>query len=136
MPLATFLSILGACVGFASALFFAVGTLRLRTREVADIARTSWDFNEHLADSIASQRAEYVVGAILLLLSFAAQLASNLVPSSIMLALLQSRGQALGAVVALMFLLGICAWVLTNVLAKSTQRAVRELLEQRTRRQP
>ena len=73
MPLSTFLNIFGASIGFLSALFFALGTLRLRTKDIVGIAGTYWDFNQHLADSIASQRAEYIAGALLLLASFSLQ---------------------------------------------------------------
>ena len=130
MLLSTFLNILGSSVGLLSALFFALGTLRLRTKDIVGIAGTYWDFNQNLADSIASQRAEYIAGALLLLVSFALQLAANLVPSTLQPPpQLQPFSCALSAIgLALLAIAGL-SWFLCRSLSAKTKSAVRKALQ-------
>lgn len=127
MLLTTFLNILGSSVGFLSALFFALGTIRLRTKDIVGIAGTYWDFNLNLADSIASQRAEYIAGALLLLLSFSLQLSANLVPPTSEPFLLQSFGCAISEIAAAFALLLVRSVLFRNAIAKSTRKQVRLL---------
>ena len=129
MLLSTFLNILGSSVGLLSALFFALGTLRLRTKDIVGIAGTYCNFNQHLADSIASQRAEYIAGALLLLVSFALQVAANLVPSTLQPSQLQPFGCALSAIgLALLAIAGL-SWFLCRSLSAKTKSAVRKELQ-------
>ena len=136
MPLSTFLNILAACAGFLSALFFALGTLHLKTKDIVGIAGTYWGFNKHLADSIASQRAEYIFGALLLVLSFSLQLAANLVPSTLQPSLLQSFGFSLAAICLLFGSTGLLSWYLCHRIAERTKAEVRRLLEASLKEQP
>ena len=129
MLFSTFLNILGSGVGFLSAVFFAVGTLRLRTKDIVGIAGTYWDFNQHLADSIASQRAEYIAGALLLLVSFALQVAANLVPSTLQPSQLQPFGFALCAIGLAFLIIAVLVWLLCCSLAARTKAAIRKELQ-------
>ena len=92
MPLVMFLSIFAACVGFMAALFFAAGAALTTPTKVFKTASMQWDMNEHWADALADQRADYLAGALLLLLSFASQLLANVFPSSVEPYLLQPIG--------------------------------------------
>lgn len=132
MPLDKYLGILGACVGLLSALFFAFGTLRLRYKDIVGIAGTYWDFNLHLADSIASQRAEYIVGALLLLLSFSLQLAANLVPPDIGPSFLQQFDAAVLAILLAVSATAFLSWLLVASVSARTQQKVRKLLQSKT----
>ncbi|MBT9613734.1 MAG: hypothetical protein IV108_10775 [Burkholderiales bacterium] len=131
MSASSFLNIVGACIGFFSAAFFAVGTLRLTTTDISDLATTYWDFNKHLGDSIAAQRADYTVGALLLLISFSSQLAASLVPSELQPSLLQPAGCAAATIVALAALFLLCSVLLRWMLARLAKLAVRKELEAR-----
>ena len=82
MLMSTFFSVLGLSVGAMSALFFAAGALFVSTKDLYEITSGAWDVERHLwGDSIADQRANYIAGALLLLLSFGLQLAATLTPS-------------------------------------------------------
>lgn len=129
MLLSTFLNILGACVGFMSALYFAFGALMMTAEKINIIAATYWDANRHWGDSIAEQRADYIAGALLLLLSFSAQLAANLVPPAFAPSLLQPFGCAIAEIVAATALLLVCSVLLRNSVAKSTMKQVHILQE-------
>ena len=129
MLLSTFLNILGACIGFMSASFFAYGALTMTAEKINIIAATYWDANQHWGDSIAEQRADYIAGALLLLLSFSSQLAANLVPSASAPSLLQPFGCAIAEIVAVVVALLVCSALLRNFVAKSTIRRVRQLQE-------
>ena len=127
MLLSTFLNILGACLGFISALFFAFGALMMTAEKINIIAATYWNANQHWGDSIADQRADYIAGALLLLLSFSSQLAANLVPSTLQPSLLQPLGCAIAEIVAVVLALLVSTVLLRNAVAKTTKTEVRRL---------
>lgn len=128
MLLTTFLNVLGACIGFMSALFFAFGALVMTAEKINIIAATYWDANQHWGDSIAEQRADYIAGALLLLVSFALQLSANLVPSSIAPSLLQPVGCASAEIVAVIAFLLVLAVLLRNFVARRTKEKVHRLI--------
>lgn len=72
------LTLIAATVGFVAAIFFCIGNAFNSSKQIALQATPFWDFNEHLARSIASQRVQYVIGAMLLVVSFGLQIAAVL----------------------------------------------------------
>jgi hypothetical protein len=127
MPLAQFLNILCACLGFAAAIFFAVGAILTGPRRIFRIAKSYWDINSHWADSICDQRADYVAGALLLVASFSFQLWANLIPIEPQPAQFQPYGCAMAEIgVALIFLL-LFALLLRNSVSKSSKEAIRQM---------
>ena len=127
MLLSTLLNILGASLGFLSAMFFAIGALGMRPQKIMQISSSYWDANQHWGDSIAEQRADYIAGALLLLLSFSSQLAANLVPSTLQPSLLQPLGCAIAEIVAVVLALLVSTVLLRNAVAKTTKTKVRRL---------
>ena len=128
MLLSTFLNVLGLSVGAMSALFFAAGALFVSTKDLYEITSGAWDVERHVwGDSIADQRADYIVGALLLLLSFASQLAANLVPSTFEPSPLQPFGCAIAEIAAALALLLVCSVLLRSAIAKSTKSQVRQM---------
>ena len=127
MTFTTFLNILGASVGFMSAVFFSIGAMTMTPEKIFKVAATYWDANQHWGDSIADQRADYIAGALLLLLAFSAQLSANLIPSASEPSLLQPFGCAIAEIVAALALLLVCSVLLRNAISKSTRQRVRQL---------
>ena len=127
MLLSTFLSILGASIGAMSAMFFAVGALFSSAKDIYEITSMRWDVNQHWADSIAAQRADYIVGAILLLLSFVSQLAANLVPADAAPLLFQPLGCAIAEIVAALVAVLACSLFLRNANALATRERLRKM---------
>ena len=70
------LTLAAAAVGFAVALFFCVGNVLNTARRIVDQASPRWDFSEPVARALASQRAQYVIGAVLLIAAFLLQVAA------------------------------------------------------------
>jgi hypothetical protein len=100
----------------------------MTSMKIFDIAASYWDANLPWGDSIADQRADYIVGGLLLVLSFSLQLAANLVSSSAAPSLLQPYGFAIAEISAgIGFLLG-CSVFLRFSIAKKTRREVRRLV--------
>ena len=126
MKLAVFLNVIGLFLGFVSAIFFAIGALTMTPAKIQKVAATYWDANQHWGDSIADQRADYIVGALLLLVSFSAQLSATLVPSAFEPSLLQPFGCAIAEIVAFLAFLLVCSVLLRNAIAKSTKQQVRQ----------
>lgn len=82
MTLPHFLNVLSACIGLVAALFLCLGTARLSNQAIWLLSTTFWDFNPHVAKALSAQRAEYVAGAALLVLTFVIQLAANVYAAS------------------------------------------------------
>jgi hypothetical protein len=127
MLLSMFFNILAACIGFMASIFFAIGALTMTPAKIQKVAATYWDSNQHWGDSIADQRADYIVGALLLLLSFSSQLAATLIPQDIQLSLLQPLGCAIAETISVVVLLLVCSALLRNAIAKSTKQTVRRM---------
>ena len=127
MPLSTFLNIFGACVGFMSASFFSVGAMMMTPEKIQKVAASYWDANQHWGDSIADQRADYIVGGLLLLLSFSLQLSASLVPSAAQPSLLQPFGCVIAEIVAALAFLLVCSVLIRHSIAKSTRQSVRQM---------
>jgi hypothetical protein len=81
------LTLAAAAVGFASAIFFCIGNVLNTAARITDQASPRWDFSEPVARALASQRAQYVVGAGLLITAFFLQVVSALASSVIPAAL-------------------------------------------------
>jgi len=131
MLLSTFINILGACIGFMSASFFAFGALVMSAEKINVIAASYYDANRDWGDSIADQRADYISGALLLLLSFSSQLAANLVPPTSEPSLLQPYGCAIAEIVAVVALLLVLSVWLRLAVARTTKQKVHRLQELR-----
>jgi len=72
--LTTALSTAAACLGFLAALCFCIGSLTLSASQIRQLAATKYNWNPHIGQSLAGQKAEYVTGALLLAVSFLLQL--------------------------------------------------------------
>ena len=138
-----FLNIFSACLGFIAVMYFAAGMLRMNAEDVWRTVRNNWDINEHQLRSIAAQRAEYIVGATFLLLSFSSQLSANLVPSSLEPSFLQPYGCAVSEIASALALLlvlsttargSILQSTVTRVLKLQAEAEAREQLEIESRK--
>lgn len=76
------LTLIAASVGFVSAVLFCVGNVSNTPRKILTQATPFWDFSEPVARALAEQRAQYIVGAFLLLCSFVLQIAAVLASSN------------------------------------------------------
>ena len=122
-----FLNIFSACLGFIAAMYFAVGMLRMSAEDVWRTVRSHWDINEHQLRSVAAQRAEYIVGATYLLLSFSLQLSANLVPLALDPLLFQPFGCAIAEMFAALALLLVISTVARCSILQSTVTKVLQL---------
>jgi hypothetical protein len=67
-----------ASVGFVSAIFFCIGNAFNSVRKITLQSTPYWDFSEPVARALASQRAQNVIGGLLLLVSFTLQILAAL----------------------------------------------------------
>ena len=118
------LSIAASSFGVISAVFFAIGNALNSTEKITQQTGTYWDFNEPLARSLAAQRAQYVTGALLLLIAFVLQVLAASASSTTPASLPQWLGTWQYLVVAVLLPVGLLAWLGCGVLEKSTIRKV------------
>jgi hypothetical protein len=67
-----------ASVGFVSAIFFCTGNALNTSKKILLQSTLLWDFSEPVARALTTQRAQYAIGALLLLVSFLLQVAAAL----------------------------------------------------------
>jgi len=79
-----------ATVVFASAVFFCIGNASNTSAKIMLQAAPFWDFSQPAARALAAQRAQYVAGALLLVIAFLLQVAAALAPATTLAALPQS----------------------------------------------
>jgi hypothetical protein len=111
------ITLAAASVGFVSAVFFCIGNALNTSEKILLQSTPFWDFSAPVARALTAQRAQYVVGALLLIASFllqvAASLASSITPASLpqwlhtwpylVLAVLLPTGLIAGGVSALIY---------------------------------
>lgn len=114
------LTIVAAGVGFVAAVLFCIGNAFNASEDIVLQATPFWDFNRHLARALTAQRAQYVVGAVLLFFAFVLQLAAALASSDRPAPLpetLRTWGALLAAVLVPVSLL---SWLSVSSLFRST----------------
>ncbi len=82
MTLAVSIQLVAACLGVIGSLFFAIGVMRQSVVAMADISGTYWNFNPHMITNAAAQKADYLFGGGIIVLAFAGQVVSLLVPTT------------------------------------------------------
>ena len=127
MELPTFLSILSAIIGFIASGFFAIGAMTMTSTKIFEISSTYFDTNRHWGDSIAEQRADYIVGGLLLLLSFSLQFSAILTPLSIQPSQFQPFGCAIAEIAAGIALVLVFALLARSSISKASKRNIHRL---------
>ena len=118
------LTLCAAAIGALSAIFFCIGNAFNSIAKIIVQSGTYWDFNEPLARSLAAQRAQYVIGGLLLLVAFALQVLAALASSTIPASLPQLLGTWQYLVASVFLTVGPLAWLACNALENSTVRKV------------
>lgn len=132
MSAQTFLSLLAASIGFLSALFFILGPIDLKIKDIISIASSAYGgFSRAFANSLAAQRADYIIGALLLVLTFSLQIAANLIPASLQAGIFLSFDNGIYVIVLLTCALLLIALAFRAAFAKSTRKRIRQELEAR-----
>lgn len=125
------LTLAAASVGFVSAVFFCIGNALNSAKKIERQATPQWDFMESVARSLTAQRAQYVVGALLLLVAFALQVAAALAPSTNPVALPQCLQTWTHLVLAVLVPTVLIAGGLSALLYASTIQKVLRLSKER-----
>lgn len=129
------LTIAAASVGFVSAGFFCVGNVLNTAARITDQASPRWDFSEPVARALATQRAQYVVGALLLVVTFLLQVAAALASPTNHAALPQLLQCWPYFVLAVLSPTALFAGGCAALLYKATIRKVLRLVEERLKQE-
>ena len=135
MTFGVFLNALAACAGFLAAAFFAAGATLATSEKIFEVASTYWDVNLAWADSLAAQRADYVAGAFLLLVSFGVQITAVFVPSGTDYTFVRSVTCGVGWILGATATLLLGALALRILVVRRTKAKIRRLAEERARTQ-
>lgn len=125
------LTLAAASIGFVAAVFFCIGNALNTSEKVLLQSTPRWDFSEPVARALTAQRAQYVVGALLLVASFLLQVAATLASSTIPASLPQWLHTWPNLVLAVLFPTGLIAGGFSWLLYESTIRKVLRLKEAR-----
>lgn len=124
-----------ASIGFVAAVFFCVGNAMNTSSKILLQATPFWDFSEPLASSLAAQRAQYVIGALLLVASFLLQVAAALASSTTPTNLPPFLHTWTAIVFAVLVSAGLVAAGFSVLLFKTTMRKVLRLEEARRQKE-
>lgn len=114
----TALSLVAATIGFVGGVFLCIGSVLNSTDSIVMQSTPFWDFEEPRARAIVSQRAQYTVGGLLLVISFGLQIESIVASSVDPLALPEWIGTWPRLVFATLLATGAIAWVACSRLDK------------------
>lgn len=109
--------------GFVAAVCFCAGAASSSSKQILAQSSTYWNFNKHLAHSLCAQRAQYAVGAVLLVLSFLFQSASVLKLPEIPL---QGTQSAFAVFVAMLVITSLPTVVSVKAITYVTEKRVLE----------
>lgn len=62
----TIYTLLAACFGFISAVFFGFGSAFTSQTKMVTLSKTYWYYNKEYADSTVSQSTQYATGALII----------------------------------------------------------------------
>ncbi len=120
-----------ASIGFLAAIFFCIGNAMNSSGKIFLQATMFYDLSEPLARSLAAQRAQYVIGALLLVISFLLQvwaaLASATSPANLPQWLHTWQCLVLAVLSPSALIAGWLSWYLYN----STMRKILRLNQER-----
>lgn len=78
MSLDRVLSIIAVLLGVSGSILLGKGTLKLSARTIARMSQTYYGYNSLVLRSLASQKADFICGVLLIILAFLVQLANLL----------------------------------------------------------
>lgn len=121
------ITLAAASVGFAAAIFFCIGNALNSAKRITSQATPRWDFSEPLARALTAQRAQYAVGALLLVASFLLQVWAALASATSPVNLPQWLHAWPYFVLAILLPTGLVAGWLSALLYKATMQKVLRL---------
>ncbi len=125
------LTITATSIGFVSAVFFCIGNSMNMPSKILLQATPFWDFSEPVARALAAQRAQYVIGAMLLVVSFSLQVVAALACPTSMVILPQPISTWPYPVLFVLVLTGVIAGPASLLLYKLTINKVLRLEKER-----
>ena len=78
----TFIQVMALTLTITSSFFLLRGTVKLTSEDIASLSSTYVGYNEKLARSFSSQKADTIVGFLLLFFAFIAQWANLVLPKT------------------------------------------------------
>lgn len=120
--LRTFIQIMGLGMALLSSFFLIRGSISLTAKNIADLSGTYWNFNEALAKSLASQKADTLVGFILLLGSIIFQMVNLIWPMRWDDFAVSKKGIVIASII--IFALLIVSFLISNVYSKNLMSRV------------
>jgi len=129
------LTLVATTIGFLAAMFFCIGNIMNTANSILLQSSPFWDFSELVARALASQRAQYVVGALLLVISFALQVAAVLASSTKIANLPQYINTWPCLVLVVLIPSGLLAACFSAFLYKSTIMKVLQMVEEQMQKE-
>ena len=126
MSLAAILDLAASCLGLFSALFFCIGILHLNPGRAEEIATKMWGKGQVIAEEMLLQKSDFIVGAVLLLLSFLVQFVVKAFPSFLSQVAVQGQLHGVAISIAIASALVVVARTANLLLGKVFLRQLQE----------
>lgn len=119
-----------ASVGFVAAVFFCIGNFMNTSESIFKQSRPFMDISKHIAHALSAQRAQYVVGALLLVVAFLLQVLAVVAPKESAECLPQWLHFWPYLVLSVVSLSAVIATCLSRLLYSATVKGVKQLYRQ------
>jgi hypothetical protein len=126
MSLNAVLDLAASCLGLFSALFFCIGILHLSPGRTEEIATKMWGKGQAIAEEMLLQKSDFIVGAVLLLLSFAVQFVLKAFPSFLSQIAIQEHLHGVAMSIAIASALAGVARTVNHLLGKAFLRQLQK----------
>lgn len=127
MELSDALQMLSAYTGLIASVFFALGMITQDTSAMLDMSQAYWGYNPTTMKSLSSQKADYLIGFSLLILTFSLQVLSYSAPNLIAVKIQISQTQAALLPLPLFAFIFAILLILSKFLAKRFRSKIVEL---------
>ncbi len=126
MSLSAVLDLAASCLGLFSALFFCIGILHFNSGRAEGFATKMWGKGLAIAEEILQQKSDFIVGAVLLLLSFFVQFVVKAFPAVLSQVVVQEQLHGVAISIAIASALAIVARTANRLLGKVFLRQLQE----------
>lgn len=120
----TVITLSAASVGFVAAIFLCIGSAMNNAKSIRLQCASFYSFNEYFGRSLVAQRAQYVVGALLLVISFVLQIAATLAFSTNLAVLPPGIHTWFSLVLVVTALFALIGLILAVIVYATTKRKV------------
>ena len=129
MTLQAAFNLMSLSVGFVAGAWFCIGAATNNSEQIARLAGSYIGYNLDIIRSLSAQRAQYAVGALLLVFSFGLQVAAVLTPPATEIYLPPVLQSTVAVLLSTLAIVSLLSFLGIRSITKKTATAARDHIE-------